>query len=203
MERNQEHGLSFRVGVHAGPAIGGVVGRLQPRFCIFGDTMNTASRMESTSEAGKIQISEAVKGLLPEGAFAFTDRGERDVKGKGMMRTFFVDGLLCPPELLADQGRADSFGELQSPRRDRSQTMEARAGAKVLEFLPQLHQIQSSLDELVALKQALATVPLTECSIHATGLLSFLEHQKKEKERKAAPGAAGGGAGPAEKRKLT
>ena len=86
--------------------------------------------MESTSEAGKIQISEAVKGLLPEGAFAFTDRGERDVKGKGMMRTFFVDGLLCPPELLAGQGRADSFGERQSPHlRDRSQTMEARAGA--------------------------------------------------------------------------
>ena len=56
---------------------------------IWGDTVNTASRMESHSEAGKIHVSEEVF-LALNGAFRFEERGEIEVKGKGVMQTWFL-----------------------------------------------------------------------------------------------------------------
>ncbi|PNW74300.1 hypothetical protein CHLRE_13g603350v5 [Chlamydomonas reinhardtii] len=80
--------VRMRVGIHSGSAMSGVVGTRMPRFCLFGDTMNTASRMESSGEPGAIHVSAATRELVPGEDWEPT--GGVDVKGKGRMDTYLL-----------------------------------------------------------------------------------------------------------------
>jgi hypothetical protein len=86
----------LRIGIHSGPVIAGIIGHKKRSFDIWGDTVNTASRMESTGEAGKVNISSETYKLVKD-YFICEYRGKLPVKYKGNIDMYFVKGLR--PEL--------------------------------------------------------------------------------------------------------
>jgi adenylate cyclase len=85
--------FELRIGIHTGPVVAGIVGIKKFAYDIWGDTVNTASRMESSGESGKVNISEATYSLVKE-KFHCTARGKIQAKNKGEVEMFFVSHSL-------------------------------------------------------------------------------------------------------------
>ena len=86
----------IRIGIHTGDCVSGLVGSKLHKFGLFGDTMNTASQMESTCQPGRIQISSSTYDLLNEHQQTFFEAtGGVEVKGKGQMETFLWLDTSC------------------------------------------------------------------------------------------------------------
>lgn len=90
IEAAERHGIRFRIGIHCGPIVAGVIGTRKFIYDVWGDTVNMASRMESLGVPGRIQVTHAVRERLAD-VFAFEARGLIDVKGKGPTPTWFLE----------------------------------------------------------------------------------------------------------------
>ena len=83
--------FEMRVGIHSGPVVAGIVGVKKFQYDIWGDTVNTASRLESNGEVGRVNISQYTYDLIKDDSnFVFEKRGKIQVKGKGVLEMYFV-----------------------------------------------------------------------------------------------------------------
>ncbi|KAI5635835.1 adenylate and guanylate cyclase catalytic domain-containing protein [Phthorimaea operculella] len=82
--------FQLRIGISCGPLVGGVIGARKPVYDIWGNTVNEASRMESTGAMGRIQVTKYTKQLLELRGYELEARGQVEVKGKGIMETWWV-----------------------------------------------------------------------------------------------------------------
>ncbi|XP_034382041.1 adenylate cyclase type 7 isoform X2 [Cyclopterus lumpus] len=90
INRHSFNSFRLRVGINHGPVIAGVIGARKPQYDIWGNTVNVASRMESTGELGKIQVTVETSDVLHKLGYSCECRGLINVKGKGELKTFFV-----------------------------------------------------------------------------------------------------------------
>eukprot|EP00977_Amphora_coffeiformis_P020550 scaffold8371_cov199-Amphora_coffeaeformis.AAC.3 len=121
--------LQVRIGLHSGPVTAGVLRGERARFQLFGDTMNTTARLESTGRAGRIHVSEETAVLLREAGKErwLVERADRVyAKGKGALKTYWLVGENDSSDTRSARSSTESPGQILSPRASSSKSSMAK-----------------------------------------------------------------------------
>ncbi|KAG1658923.1 hypothetical protein FOA52_003093 [Chlamydomonas sp. UWO 241] len=161
---------TVRIGVHTGACVSGLIGTRQPKFALFGDTMNTSSRMESTAMPGCIQVSEVTYALLsPHDARLFRATNGIEVKGKGLMETYLhepseADMDSMGRELVAaEQAQMEVQQQLLRPALHETSLSGSVHGAWTGAWTPDMYEIIDRVGELLVSRNTLDGM-LSSCS---------------------------------------
>lgn len=111
--------MDLVVGINIGPVVAGVIGARKPQYDIWGNTVNVASRMDSTGLPNHIQVTEEAYLVLKSYPYEFQCRGKVKVKGKGDMTTYFLTDRKQPGTIRVDElpsmRAGANIGEISSP----------------------------------------------------------------------------------------
>ncbi|XP_052126241.1 Ca(2+)/calmodulin-responsive adenylate cyclase isoform X5 [Frankliniella occidentalis] len=182
INNNSFNNFKLRVGINVGPVVAGVIGARKPQYDIWGNTVNVASRMDSTGEPDRTQVTEEVFQILRNQPYQFQCRGVVKVKGKGDMTTYFLNDRKPPGTIRID--------ELPGLRGQAGLVANMYGG--VATPLALLHQIQGDISRGKCHRRDDANVMLPNCYRNNSRLPPLREAIQGSGSRNGSVGGNGG-----------